>query len=178
MCEKMIYNDEKWILYINKDGSYKYKVNIHYSGYANIANLYMGRSFNPPTEIYITTVIHRDENGFIITFPLPYIVSIFHEKTSESNGLNTFRVFITNHENVFISLKLLSSNRSNILENYELTSPSNIYMKHGEEWNIVIENSIRKITVIEDRLSISTIDLTFTDELYKNIQEVFEKNSL
>jgi len=166
--------DTKWILYIHMDGSYKYKVNIHYSGFANIVNLYTVRALNLPTQIDITTVIHRDDDEFIITLPLPYTVSLFQDTKNMSNGWSMFRVFITNHDNIFMWLKLLTKNISNIFENYVLTSPSNIYMKHNGEWNIVIKDSIRQITIIENRLSISTIDLSITDELYANISNVFE----
>ena len=170
-----IEQDLKWILYICENGTYRYKVNKLYSGYKCIVDLYEMRSMNLSNRIHITTVINMIEGRFCITEPLPYTVSILLNQRESTENNWRFDIFITNHDNIFITLKIESYERDFILNSYSLLNGS-IYMKYDEWWNIDLKNSIEKLHVLENSLSISTAEIYIENEVLDEIKQVFDKS--
>jgi len=170
-----IEQDLKWILYICENGTYRYKVNKLYSGYKCIVDLYEMRSMNLSNRIHITTVINMIEGRFCITEPLPYTVSVLlnQRESTENNWL--YDIFMTNHDNIFITLKIESYEKDFILNSYSLLKGS-IYMKYDGMWNIGLINSIQKLHVLEDSLSISTTEMYVEDELLDEIKQVLDES--
>ncbi len=166
--------DLKWILYICQDRSYKYKVNVFYSGYQSIQELYRVRSVNLSFHKDITIVLNALDGGFLITHPLPYTVTILYMEKDSFEYYHMFKIFITNHENIFIALNLYTIDKKNILDTYSIGKGGGMYLKDKQgKWSVGLENCIKKIDVLkDDTITLSSTDMYMEKERWREIESI------